>query len=246
MGVAQLSLGTLRGNVRSLLNEAEPASTSVTTFWTDAEINQWLNDAKNKVFQPLRLIKQASGTVTSGTAGTVGVDVLNLPADWTETVGLTTDSAANPGSPSLITEVTFRDFFARGADTTATGQPVVYYQIGETTTDQPQVKLWPIPDQTYNYALEYYYAQPDMSADTDLPGFDGRWNHILVTYAASKAWFKGGRKPAMGEYYENLWESELVECHKSLVMGMQADHITRYVEPLQAPPVRPNNPLEWY
>ena len=242
----QLSLGTLRGNVRSLLNEPAPTTSQSTTFWLDSEINGWLNDAKNKVFQPLRLIKQQTGTVTSGSLGTVGVNVLNLPTDWTETVGLTMDQAAVPGSPSLITEVTFRDFFARGADAKATGQPVVYYQTGETTTEQPEVTLWPSPDQTYNYILEYCYVAADMAAESDTPGFDARWNHILVTYAVGKAWFKGGRKPAMGEYYSNLWENELVECHKALVMQQNADHITRYVEPLQAPPVKPNNPLEWF
>lgn len=91
---------------------------------------------------------------------TISIDaetVTGLPADFRSSLALIL-----PGNGILTPERldTVTKTFLVGNATTPTGQPYLYYFIGNT------MKVWPAPDQAYSAMLMYLKVHPTLAADS--------------------------------------------------------------------------------
>lgn len=180
------TLSNLRTRVRYLLNESTAA------FWTDAELNRWLNDAQRDIAIKSTCIRVIDSTTTTAAQRYVsftGYKVLHVEYN----------SIALPKiHPTQIGR----------AQTSSTGAPAFWFESGA------RVYFDPIPDNTYTvYLYVVDYPSAELSDGSPTPTIANNLRPLMVLYALSKAYEKDKRfGPAaqlMGMYESELWHARL-------------------------------------
>lgn len=141
------------------------------------------------------LIKEATGNLTIGSAA------LTLPTDLADVVSLTIDVQQETLTPMELDEFRKR-FVGHYLDT---GLPALYYFIGGGTTGQtPTCNVWPVPDATYAYTLEYRMAPVTLVAAGDSPAIPTRY-HRVISYMALSLLHAQEDNPGMAQYWESRY-----------------------------------------
>lgn len=70
----------------------------------------------------------------------------------------------------------------------AEGVPVVYIDLGRSSTRLLQVQLWPPPQSAYAYTVDYTAALTDLTDDADLPLLPDDFHHVLSLGAQHDEW----------------------------------------------------------
>src|SRR5690348_1613800 len=120
----------------------------------EATLTDLINDAYEDIWtREAWPFKEAQATV----AVVAGDDTPTMPADFGKVLAL--------GDDTNSTELEFWRADKLQLDTigslTDTGQPLIYYFIGNT------LHLYPVPDTSYTLTLKYIKTFTELSADTD-------------------------------------------------------------------------------
>ena len=151
------------------------------TNYSSTEINSYVNDTQNDVFNEYYLpFMQAvqNYTVTANIS-----DITNgtgLPTNYIQAISLvlTTD-----GQEKLIEFLPYRvldTLYPDPTDTLAytTGVPIYWYFYNDT------IRLFPAPDQAFTLTLQYNKKPTELTADSDVPEIPSEFREVLVMGAA--------------------------------------------------------------
>jgi hypothetical protein len=167
----------LQNRALTALN-ASTATTSEARTRVKAAINDWQRRILTKP-QFARLLRDRQLTLTS-TSGThtytfsSSVNRINGITDTTNDIALVRRDLSwlRLNDPGL-------DF---------TGIPAAYVFLGASLTGSLQVQLWPTPQGTYSYTVDYTAGLADMTADADEPLLPDDFHHVLALGAQADEW----------------------------------------------------------
>lgn len=211
----------LRTAARSILNE------EVASFWTDTELNEWLNWAIRDLSAMVRVESNGSmtGTTTAGTVTLAGV---------ARVVAVRCN-----GLPVKL--VNMLEVVGSAADLSAAGTPLRYYLTIDAATGTMVLNWYPAPDNAYPYTIYVVNALGDMTTDSQVPAIPARHHHRLLSKVLSQAYAKGGRDYGASTGFESAWQNDLRIIAADLMNTSEEGYTIRYVD---AQTQRPYNPLE--
>ncbi len=149
------SLGKLISNVRNMLNQPNPAN----SFWTDAELTEYLNEAVRVYFAEMTKNNEGLFTTTSD---------LNIVAD-AETIALPSDcfvvkALYKKRAPNYYDMLDYRNNLTDGYSTQGGTSPSSYYPTYYFRGNN--IVLHPVPNFSETAGLKLEYLQfPDMLRD---------------------------------------------------------------------------------
>lgn len=82
----------------------------------------------------------------------------------------------------------FRDIHPSVDTSTERGTPGYYYTVGRSSTNQMNIKLYPVPDQVYTVEYDYYKVPTDMGDDADVPVIPNAYQDLLIDYVLWKSY----------------------------------------------------------
>lgn len=148
------------------------------TGYSSAEIQNYINDTQNDVFNEYRLdlMKTAQNyTVTAGVADITDGD--GLPTNYVEAISLRDTTAGQNQDIEFISEDDLESLYP-DYDTQDEGQPrYAYFSAGT-------IKLFPAPAGAYTLTLRYYKKPTELAADADVPEIPSEFSELLVAGAA--------------------------------------------------------------
>ena len=106
-----------------------------------------------------------------------GTRTYSLPIDARELV-LNSVYINDGATNSYARYMTYADFSSNYRFATQEGRPSVY-----TKRPDGQIEFYPIPDQAYNYAFDYFKKPVTLSETTDVPAIDDYY-HMAIVYKA--------------------------------------------------------------
>ncbi|MDI3298381.1 MAG: hypothetical protein QJR08_04335 [Bacillota bacterium] len=173
------SLSALRSLVRSELQEPQAA------FWSDSEINQYINEAVQDLGRVARIAARAQVSVSAGQA------LVSYPSDFQALRDVAWLDLTNALWPLAR--------IRRGVEPdTSSATPTGFIP------DVGGIRLWPTPSAGGSLILAYWRRPARLSADTDtsdLPGDPGEIDRMIVDYAVARARRKDD-DPAWVAYYQ--------------------------------------------
>lgn len=207
---------TILTSVRLELQETTPG------FWTDAELNGWLDEANGEVTRAARVEASAAFTMTAQTENVA------LPADFFLARRIELQSLA--GSAANWRELRPLSLdLRRPADPTnpagTFGSPFGYFIYGTTMT------VVPSPDQGYSGTIYYFKNATPFTGDTDTPVYpEGisqlRVNRTIFLYTCAMALRK--RQDAAYTTYAGDYNSMLKDIEKDTIRrGLVAPMIVK-------------------
>jgi len=211
--------GTIRTNARYKLNETSAK------FWTDAELNSYINEGNRYYWSLLILaqdpltIKETNLTITSGT------ESIALPSDFIK-IRLIERAFDSYDIPLKYKE---RYDTANGTSTSSAGNTYLpsYRVMGSNLI------LEPTPQSTLTNGLvfTYFYQTADLDDDTDSPEFNAHHHDILVDFCCVRAKEKeeliGGGGTGINSFKEELSRKE--QIFKEMVETVTLQR--RFVQP---------------
>lgn len=162
-------LSTVRSKVQQRVGD---------TGYSTGEIDNYINDTQNDVFNEYRLPSMKTSqnyTVTSGVA-----DITNgvgLPTNYVEAVSLRDYTTGQQQDIPFIDLDDLEDMYP-DYDTQSNGQPRYAYFADDT------INLFPAPGGAYTLKLRYYKKPTTLSADADVPEIPSEFEELLVAGAA--------------------------------------------------------------
>ncbi|RJQ07536.1 MAG: hypothetical protein C4551_06425 [Bacillota bacterium] len=183
----------MRARVRSEIVEPTEG------FWTDVELNYWLNEA-NEIATTKAGIRKLNPdfSTVSGTAGYA------LPSDFLNA------RRVRCGGYDLLPG-TLEDW------TGESGTPTRYYVM----SGESKVYLDPVPNAVLTVKLWYDIRATEMTADDKSPSFPARWHHLCYLYCTGQAKRKAD-DPGYVTYLRD-WESGVQEMCAELASQGQAE-----------------------
>lgn len=116
-------------------------------------------------------------------------------------------------------------------DTTADrGTPSTYYTTGRTSTNQLKIKLFPVPDQVYAIAYDYYrFPTTATGSNTNSsPEIPEPYQQILLDYVLAKC-YKHERDFASASVYEKSYKDGLMSMASDIVLQESSEqHFIEY------------------
>lgn len=189
----------LRDHVRAIIGETTEAD-----FWTDPELNRWLNEAQRRFLQSEKwpwLVTEATGQLLTSDS-TPGELSLQEGVSSYRHVNflLSRDGVAAPWQPTRVLPAS--GFMLRTRFYTSAAYPSYFYITSVVDSDddgqyETVARFLPAPSVNIDVTYQYYRTPVDMSGDTDVPDVPLEYHMALVHYAAARAWEKelaGGPK----------------------------------------------------
>lgn len=184
-----LTLGDMIATIRNH-GFSDADSTTLTDLINDAYEDIWTREAWP--------FKTTEATVSV----TAGDDSPTMPADFGKVLAV--------GDNTNSTELEFWRADQLQLDTigslTATGQPVIYYFLGNT------FKVYPVPDAAYTLTLKYVKTFTPLSADTDTPALPN--NHRLVVLGALASAYDMEDDTDLAVRFEQRFENRLMRARE--------------------------------
>jgi hypothetical protein len=185
-----MNLGVMRTEVRDIIGE------ETADFWTDAELNRYLNEAQHRFLQEERwpwLVSEATGSVDNAdgeltlTEGVAFNRQLNIT--------LTKDGDTRSYQPKRVTPVEGFRLKSQYSTSTTTSYPSWFYVTSAADDDDDGgyiyvVKLVPSPTTDMDVDYQYIRATVSMDADNAVADLPLEYHKALVHYAAGTAWLK--------------------------------------------------------
>lgn len=163
-----------------------------------ARVKVWLNEGLARV---VRRTKLAMRDLTVPIPLVSGTQDYPLPADLVSIRELRT---AATGSVLRAVDVLEIDAMTPGP-----GAPELYATAGQL------LRLYPIPNAAASLELRYRADSAAMAADTDLPGIPDDYAHVLVSYAASRA-FRAEDDYEAATFFWSEYQRDLGEMRSSI------------------------------
>lgn len=159
------TLAQLRTAVRDEISEPTPG------FWSNAEIDRWLNRANYDLADAAAVESSTSSTVTtvSGTASYA------LPTGFGQV------QQVEFVDPSDATAFRLLQPFDISERIDQVGEPEGYYILGGL------LFISPTPDAVYSIKLWYYKAGVTLALDADVPIIPSKYHDLLTLFAVSQA-----------------------------------------------------------
>lgn len=202
------SLSTLRTMVRDQLDEVSPS------FWSEAQLNRYINRAKDRVRTRLRALNDYYCSVTrTSQDGTLTIQGESYPAANFKIVAGTSDYALPPDFDGMstiecitsghedldFTRKDINDPEFRGArslpDNQSPWDEVLFCIIGEPAV----MRIAPKLDTTLDLRITYIQTLADLSADGDALTLPNPSHLAVVDYATMYA-LRQDRSPDAGTY----------------------------------------------
>ncbi len=181
--------------IRTNLDEVSPS------FWAAADIPQFLNRAKDRVWSEVRKTRQDYFEVTRDSLDSpltilgetydpasfrlvAGVRDYTLPPDFQEMMSNRCVTSGFEWLRLHYRRHTDSDF-RRALENTSDQIPRLYTLIGERT-----LRVAPLPDATYNWALTYVFIVPDLTSNTSTLEMPHPLYMAVEQYATAEALMK--------------------------------------------------------
>jgi len=208
----------LRTALRSLLNE------DTAGFWTDAQLNTYLNLANDRVNSIVSATREDYFTISATFATVQGTQNYAFPSDCRFIRRLEIYDPNDTNYIIKLDELRWPRIEANGDWLfTNQGMPKRYTIRGQ------QFSLYPIPDTVYNMRL-YYDSRPgNMDSDSDSPDTPTDFHDMLVYWAALLA-KKQNEEDDAG--FAELFNARKVELIQTLINrgGEDSHAVESYLE----------------
>lgn len=185
-----LTLATARTRIRYRIGETTPS------FWTEAELNSYINDAKDDLYNAILTINKDFFEKRTALATVAGdITGMELPADFQQvkSIRFTTpgyeDTVFNPQDRGTLP-------FIQGLNSLSISNSpyeMMYdvYQNLDDTDKTWYLQLSPIPRSVLAIELNYVSQLPDLSGDSDTFGFMAPFMGYILDQATYYALSKG-------------------------------------------------------
>jgi hypothetical protein len=179
----------MRTEVRDIIGEL------VADFWTDAELNRYLNEAQYRFLNEERwpwLVTEGSNTLNGEDPDLILEE--GIAATRHINITLLGQGSARTYQPRRVTPAEgFRLANSFSASTTST-YPEFFYTTAVSSPDDDGVFVWvvrfiPTPTSDLDVTYQYYRSSLEMTADSS-PELPVEYHKALVHYAAGTAWLK--------------------------------------------------------
>ena len=165
----------------------------------DSTLTELLNDAYEDIWTregwPFKEAETTISVVANNATPT-------MPADFGKVIAL--------GDDTNSTELEFFRADELQLETigslTATGQPLIYYFVGNT------LKLYPVPDSSYTLTLKYIKTFTPLTADTDVPALPN--NHRLIVLGALVSAYDMQDDTDLAQRFEGRFENRLLRARE--------------------------------
>lgn len=186
-------------------------------FWKDVELNSYINDAKDELFNAILTINKNFFGRETTIQTSASTNRILLPADFQRLKGL---RMLTPGLEATVFTPENRNsplFSALSANSAYSNQPYQYLYdtfecIDEAGENEPNYKGWnlvlaPAPNAVYSIALSYFAQLPDLADDADEFSFMAPF----LGYILDKATYFALSKGPSGDYgnYNTSAEAKL-------------------------------------
>ena len=167
--------------VRPVLDEA------TARFWTDAQLNIWINAGCRDIARRAEMIKNFNTSISP----TVGTPKYPLPTDVLRVHRVEFQPTGQTQIYTLMASTDQEMDQVWGINQNQQGIYPQYYTLwgypGGTGAAQLQIKLYPVPSQTGTLNVYYYGVPTPMVADTDPAQIPEGWQDLLVMYCEYEA-----------------------------------------------------------
>ena len=170
------TLVTIRTNVRTEIQEPTAA------FWTDSEINRFINEACDDLVEAAR-VEVGPSTITA----VAGTESYALPVDFGRTRFV--ERETNVGS-GLYTPLRAAELADRRSEKSI---PSGYFIFNGN------IYLTPTPDNAYKIRVWYYAAHVTLVNDSDTPTFPARFHRLAELFTVGQCKRKAS-DPAYSTY----------------------------------------------
>lgn len=168
------NLSTIRQSVREYLNENFPS------FWTDAQLNRWINDGCRDVArrtETLQTFDTSLTAVASQATYSLNADVIRL-----HRVEFVVNSQVYPMEASTYDQM---DSMWGTFQTQTNSYPMFYVVRG--TPGSLTMQVYPVPSQSGTFNIFYYRLPQPMVSDTDDADLAEGWQDMVVLYCETQA-----------------------------------------------------------
>lgn len=181
-----MDLSTMRGQVRNSLRDSEK------TFITDAEINDWLNEAYRDLATRLKIAPQKQQTEADVA---ISGNTLPVPADFVDLIHL---RLGTNDDVQFVNDDEWNAFKDAGSSPSRTIARIFNNNF----------EFYPTPDASTAYVLRYYAMPVALAADADVPAIPEILHIKLVHYAKAMGLWKSD-EPTLGDRWMQLYEDGL-------------------------------------
>lgn len=173
----------IRTHMRDLLDE------STEGFWSNDDLNRYINLANRKVNSVVSLLHEEYFTVSSTFSTVSGTKSYSLPTDCRLVRRLEIYNSSDASDIIKVDELRFPRIEAGGEwPFSSSGQPQRY--IVRAT----QFDLLPTPDAVYTMRIYYDARKSDLATDSDTPQAPSEFHDMLVYWACALAQIKNKEK----------------------------------------------------
>jgi hypothetical protein len=209
------TLAQARSEVRALIDEP------VAQFWSDAQLNSWINQACEDIAR----IGQSLWQFTT-TAAVLNQQNYNLPADF---LGIHRIEFVISGGPQTYTlefrGITTMDELWGILHQLPSAFPDAFFLWNNTLTGGMYFASYPVPGTAGTYNIYYYRDAAPAAADGDNIDVTPGYETVCFSYAAMKAFF-AARDP-MWQQHRDLYASQLLNMvNKTERFSDQGDQFT--------------------
>lgn len=166
----------MRTRVRYMLNE------TTASFWTDAMLNQWINDACDDLARDTETLLKVTSPALVSAANTQDIaaptDLLRIHRIVHKYNSETQQNALHPMDLSAMDSVW-------GSRSDMQGRPCYFALWG--TNPSVTIKLFPVPTAAGTLTVYYYRRPVAASADGDSVDVAGGWEELVENYCEYRA-----------------------------------------------------------
>lgn len=198
------TLAAMRAEVRRELLDVNVIGTTTGRWWTDVELDAYLDDAQDAVQERYELVwGTATATVTAGT-GTATITMTDIASDMLRPGALFWNGVRLPFTTEWSLDAARPDWRADSAANT----PALAYH-----TRLDAFGLWPAlaTSASAGTLVALYPVEPTWTAGTATHIVPAYCRPALVSYAAWRAYLRNGpnQDRLKAERYKRLWEAQL-------------------------------------
>jgi len=199
-----MNRGEIRSLVRGYLNEP------FASFWTDAELNTYINIAIRKATDTIKNLSRHHFTTRATFSTTAGQEYYQLPATCKDVKLITVINSDGIEVPVYF--ATWPDPFkttdsALGPGSTAGDLVNTVWIVGGS------LRMVPIPQSVFTMRIYFEARINNMTADADIPTFDEDYHDMAGKWAAIEA--RAKNKESSADLLA-LWQVREQDCIRDL------------------------------
>jgi len=185
-----LTLSSARARIRYRIGETTPS------FWTDAELNSYINDAKDDLYNAILTINKDFFEKKTALATTVGdITGMELPADFQQIKSLRFTTSGYEDTVFNQQDRATQPFIMGLNSLNIANSPYeIMYDVYQNLDDADKtwyLQLSPIPRSVLAIECNYVAQLPDLSSDSETFGFMAPFTGFILDAATYYALSKG-------------------------------------------------------